>query len=315
MRGFDAVYLHYPFYGGAEPAVLAARALRIPHVVYFHMDVTWDGWRGKVLEAYSRTAAPVVLRSASAVLAHSIDYVEHSSAARLRLSNLRERPLGIDTDFYSPGHVSKERRSELGFDADRPAILFVGAMDVDHHFKGVPKLIQAFAREGLADRAQLVLVGGGALRPTYEDEARRAGVLEHVRFTGTLLGQDLVDAYRAAEVAVLPSTTHAESFGLVMVEAMAAARPVVASDWPGVRTVVNEEQGGVRVPPGDVSALANVLAQLLADPERRARMGARAREVAVAKYSHEVEREHLASDFAALDVQRARRARADQQVD
>ncbi len=300
LRGFDAIYLHYPFFGGAEPAVAAARALRIPYLVFFHMDVAWDGWRGRFLEGYSRSVAPIVLRGAGAVLASSMEYFAHSSAARLGLSDVRERPYGIDVDRLRPTEVTADWRVRVGLDPDLPVILHVGGMDVDHRFKGVPELIRAFGSAGLADRAQLALVGDGTLRGEYAAEADRLGLTSAVRFLGRLDDDDLRSAFQSAAVTVLPSTTAAEAFGIVLIEAMSCGSPTIASDLPGVRTVAAPEHGGRTVPPGDVPALGVALAELIDDEGARAAASIRARDAAVATYSRDAERDRLASDFAEL---------------
>jgi glycosyltransferase involved in cell wall biosynthesis len=79
--------------------------------------------------------------------------------------------------------------------------------------------------------------------------------------------------YALSDVVVLPSTTRGEAFGLVLLEAMASGIPVVASHLPGVRAVVDHGRNGLLVPPGDSSALAAAIADLLGDPARRVRMG------------------------------------------
>ncbi len=295
MRGFDAAWIHYPFFGGAEFAALGAALRRIPYAVSFHMDVVAGGIRGAVLAAHSRTAAPLILRHARAVTVGSRDHALHSSLGRRGLHNLIELPYGVDTDLYSPGTVSADERRALGLDPGRPVIAFVGGMDVPHAFKGVEQLLAAFAHPQIARRAQLVLVGDGELRPGYEATARRLGIAEHVHFLGRAPEEDLVRVYRAATMTVLPSTTEEEAFGIVLIEAMACGSPVVASALPGVRSVVGtgDDARGLTVSPGDVPALANALARLLNDDKLRAARAANALRAARGRYSRDTERRQL----------------------
>lgn len=293
----DALYLHYPFYGGAEVAALAARARRIPYIAFFHMDVRAGGLRGGAIRAYDRTVAPAILRGARRVMVSSFDYAKDATLGRLRLRNLRELPYGVDTSRFSPGAPDPGAMHRLGLDGSVPIILFVGGMDAGHAFKGVPVLIEAMA--GLPrGAARLVAVGDGELRPGFEALAS-ARLGEDVRFVGSAPDDLLRDLYRAAAVTVLPSVTREEAFGIVLIESMACGTPVIASDLPGVRTVLDEETG-LLATPGDAARLREALRALIGDTARRERMGARARLRAQERYSRERERDQLAAEFSAL---------------
>src|SRR5207342_2640072 len=126
LRRFDAVYLHYPFYGGAEAPTLLARLRRQPYVCFFHMDVVWDGWRGAVLWGYERSLARAILGGARRVFVSSLDYAEHSSIGRHPPATLREMPYAVDTDRFSPAPVPEGDLRALGVDPGRAVLLFVG---------------------------------------------------------------------------------------------------------------------------------------------------------------------------------------------
>jgi len=299
VRGFDAVYLHYPFYGGAELPSLLARLRRQPYVAYFHMDVVWDGWRGAVLWGYERSLARAVLGGAQRVFVSSLDYAAHSSIGRRPPRGLYEMPYAVDTDAFSPAAGADEDLAALGVDPARDRLLFVGAMDRDHAFKGIPELLRAFGAAGAADRAQLVLVGDGDLRPEYERLAADLLPQGATVFVGRAPDADLLRLYRSSAATVLPSTTREEAFGVVLIESMACGTPVVASALPGVRGVIEDGVQGLLVPPGDAGALAGALATVL-DPGRRAAMAASARARAVERFSSARERAVLAETFAGL---------------
>ena len=142
-------------------------------------------------------------------------------------------------------------------------LLFAGDVVAD---KGVGALLEAHA--ALPDAPPLVLAGR-AVDPALA--APRPGVIQ----LGPLPRGALLAAWQRCTVAVAPSLTP-ESFGLVALEAMTAGRPVVASRSGGLPDVVGDS--GVVVPPGDVPALRDALAALLADPGRRAALGAAAAE-------------------------------------
>ena len=123
--------------------------------------------------------------------------------------------------------------------------------------------------------ARLVVVGDSFLRPWLE--RRLSGrEREHVIFAGSVPPAELASYYASSHVAVSPATRN-ESFGIVLLEAMASGKALVASDIPGYRAVVEHGGDGLLVPPGDAPALAAALAALLRDPARRLAFGARGR--------------------------------------
>jgi len=136
--------------------------------------------------------------------------------------------------------------------------------------KGIPVLLHALAilqRQGL--RPECRLVGAGPELAAYETEARALG-LTNVRFLG--LRDDVPDVLRGAALTIVPSLWP-EAFGLAAAESQAAGVPVIAAQVGGLAEVVSDGVSGLLVPPGDPAALASAIAALLADPERRRRMG------------------------------------------
>ena len=168
------------------------------------------------------------------------------------------------------------RRSHLG-GHDGPTILNLGRLS---HKKGLDVLIRAFAivsRE-FAD-ARLVIAGPDdeALTPPLVAIAAAEGVLANVSFVGMLTGEDKLGALAAADVWALPS--HAENFGVAVVEALAAGLPVVISPAVNIAPEIAAFGAG-SVCPQDPEQLAAELLRLLRDSAERARLGHRAREFA-----------------------------------
>src|SRR5436309_227663 len=128
-------------------------------------------------------------------------------------------------------------------------------------------------------RARLIIVGHSVLRPRFE-AAVPAAVRDHVHFVGRVPSADLPRWYATGDIFVSPATG-GESFGIVLVEAMASGKPVVASDIPGYRCVVSPDRNGLLAPPGDPERLAHALASLALDPARQAELARRGRERAL----------------------------------
>jgi glycosyltransferase involved in cell wall biosynthesis len=177
-----------------------------------------------------------------------------------------------------------------------PSVLAVGRLIPA---KGFDVLLRAFARSHAHTRGiELRLVGGGSERDTLEALAAELGVA--VTFTGELSPAAVGDEYRRASLVVMPSRR--EGNPLVAIEAAAAGRPVLASDIPAMREVVQDGTTGVLVRGDDPDAFAHALDQLLEDPTKRGALGTAARRRAVADFSLDVcvER-HLALYRAVLD--------------
>jgi len=183
-------------------------------------------------------------------------------------------PNGVDTERFQPCTQPFAEWRDDG----RINVLFVGRLDPR---KGVQQLIDAMP-EVIArtnGRARLIVVGDSYLRQKFEASVA-PGARDHVKFLGHVPSADLPRWYATGDVFVSPATGN-ESFGIVLAEAMAAGRAVVASDIPGYRTVVTPEVDGVVAPPGDVPALAAQIARLANDAALRRELGRRGRERAL----------------------------------
>lgn len=175
-------------------------------------------------------------------------------------------PNGVDLEHFNSDVAPIEE-----FNDGRPNILFVGRMEKR---KGLNYLLDAFRRvkEDMPE-ARLIAVGPGTrLRRHYEKQVARQG-LKDVVFVGFASYEDLPRYYQTADVFCAPATG-SESFGIVLLEAMALGKPIVASDIEGYASVVSDGVDGVLVPPRDSHSLALSLIELLNDETRRHRMGA-----------------------------------------
>ncbi len=256
---FDVVHVHCPI-SPVLPlvAIDVASKTGLPIVGTFHTAADTDGW----VRAFRRPLSRFVARldRAVAVSEAAREYAaRHFPIAPIIIPN------GVDLDRFRPGVPRLAR-----FDDGVPNVLFVGRFDPR---KGIPELMRAadrLARDGTAFR--LVLVGDGGLRAEAERLARGA-LSGRVVFEGRVAHEHLPAYYASADLFCSPARG-GESFGMVLLEAMALGVPVIASDLPGHRSVVTPGQEGVLVPRRDVDALANAMGWLLRDAEERRRLGA-----------------------------------------
>lgn len=278
LKKADIIHLHYPWYGVAEWLLFFCR--RVPIVVTFHMDATANDWRGTIFNLHRTCIQPYLLRRAAKILVSSRDYAEQSSlrhALKGLGDKLVELPFGIDTDFFSPMKEDASRNHQA------KSILFVGGLDRAHDFKGLSVLLEAM--QMLPTDIRLDIVGDGSERESYEKRVGKMGLAARIHFHGRVERTSLRDFYRSSTVLAFPSTSAAEAFGLVAVEAQACGIPVVASRLPGVRTVVRDEETGLLVEPGSVSALANALKRVLTDEGLHTQLSQAARAHALNVYS------------------------------
>jgi len=275
LSGFDLVHLHYPFYFGAELLWFKSLAQGLPYVVTYHQDVLFSGALEPVARWHHRLLGTRILRRARRVLATSWDYARASRLADLLRSHpkrVTELPNGVDVERFHPAANGDNVRQSYGLRPTDRVVLFVGALDRAHYFKGIEVLLRALV-ELQRETMQLWVVGEGNLREAYQRQAHEMGLAERVVFCGRVSEGELATRYAACDMLVLPSTTMGEAFGVVLLEAMACGKPVIASNLPGVRAVVSDGQDGLLVRPGDASALSEAVGRLLDDPQLRRQMG------------------------------------------
>jgi glycosyltransferase involved in cell wall biosynthesis len=262
---------------------MAARRYHIPLVLSYHNQLK-DQHRLKqaLFYLYNHVVEPAALRRSVFLLPVRVAHLHQVHPALRADSRVREVVNGVDIDLFRP-MVQNDARKQIGLPSHVPIALFVGALDSAHRFKNVEGLLRAFASLRLPD-ALLLVVGDGNLRASLQLLATQLRLEQRVWFVGSRSPDRLVAFYNAANVQVLPSTD-VESFGLVLLEAMACGTPVVASRLPGIAALLEDGVDGLLTPPGDEKVLAAALETLLLQRKCAAAMGQRAREKVITNYT------------------------------
>ncbi len=255
---FDLLHFHEPFVPFLSPVVL--RQSQSVNIATFHAYAGFSPAYeigSRLLRGYAKRLHGRIAVSAAA--RHFID--------RFFPGDYKVIPNGVDVARF-------QRAVPLARWQDgRQNILFVGRHEPR---KGLLDLLKAYRLMRKAGcQCRLLIVGSGP----QEREARRYVMtrrLQDVEFLGRVSDAEKAQLYRTADVFVSPATGR-ESFGIVLLEAMAAGTPVVCSDIHGYKGVVRRNEQGLLVPPRDPKALAAATLRLLGDPELRARMGASGR--------------------------------------
>lgn len=266
-----------------------------PDVLHTHDGIGWytvlsqlmnHGIQGRILEVHDapQTRRRVRLKSlAGSWMIKRLGYrpLVHSSSVRKGVANaygisqdtIALIPLGIDTvQFARPAVSSSEWRQRMAIPADALVVLYVARLvppkNVALYVDIARRVIERI------DKAVFLVVGDGPLKAVLEGFVQECGLERKIRFLG--FRGDLVTIYHACDLFV--STSKYEGFGLAIVEAMAAGRPVVATAVGGVPEVILDGTTGRLCAPNDVNGLVRAVSDLLGDLSTRERMGDAARE-------------------------------------
>jgi len=249
-------------------AILPARLAGVPVVVTSrHNDAAfrlWPGIRQINRWLWGRVDAGIAISNAVARF-----NIEKEGAPADRVVTIH-----YGLPIVAPAQPEASRaalRTALGLSPDA---LLIGAVCRLIEPKGLPYGLEAFAR--IADRfpaAHLALAGDGPLRDALETQASALGIAARTHFLGWQA--ETAPIFAGLDIFLMPSLR--EGFGLVLLEAMTQSVPVVGSAVSAIPEVVADGETGLLVPPRDVDGLAEALASLLADPARRAAMGAAGR--------------------------------------
>jgi phosphatidylinositol alpha-mannosyltransferase len=258
---FDVVHTHCPI--SPSLPILAIKAASCPQVGTFHstggVGVLQDTFRNYLASVVDKLDARIAVSPTAA-----------ATAAQSFPGDYRIIPNGVDIERFSPTLPAFDEWR----DPDRVNLLFVGRLDPR---KGVHLLIEAMPEVSrrTQGRVRLIVIGDSYLRPRFEASVP-AAVRDRVWFLGHVPKDDLPRWYRSGDIFVSPASGN-ESFGIVLLEAMASGCPVVASDIPGYRSVVQPDVNGMMFTPGSVESLTDTLVRLVNDPERRQQLAARGR--------------------------------------
>jgi glycosyltransferase involved in cell wall biosynthesis len=261
----DVVHIFHPAWFGVQ-GMLMAKSMGAPVLASFHLDMArtaqhlGHAWAAKPLNWYTKT----VFNRADGILAPSRLVQREMQRIGVREVDLWRR--GVDAERFHPRYRSASMREMLSEGhPDETLLLYVGRLSHEkqlHHLRPVLEQVPG---------TRLALVGNGPARA----ELQQVFTGLPVHFTGFLSGEPLLQAYASADVFVFPSAL--ETFGLVVLEAMAAGLPVVASRVGGVAGVVQEGDTGFTFEPGDVAALIDSVRRIAASREQLAVMRSDAR--------------------------------------
>ncbi|MBP2414041.1 glycosyltransferase involved in cell wall biosynthesis [Arthrobacter stackebrandtii] len=259
-----------------------ARALGIPWVyeVRGQLADTWASTRAdaakesqRYLEFQAREAS--VMNAASSVFTLGETMKDSIVAAGIPAEKVLLAPNAVGGEFLGEPKNHVQARSTLGLDPD---LSYIGTVSSLVDYEGMDDLLDAFAiLSPDFPKLRLLIVGSGTSAPSLQDQAKRLGLSNKVIFTGRVPRESTPIYHAALDIFVVPRKDLAVTRAvtpLKPVEALASARPVVASNLPALREIVEDNVNGRLSAADDPADLATVLSGLLTDPELRKRLGA-----------------------------------------
>jgi len=270
---FDVLHIHVPFAYSTLAACAVARAKRVPYV--YRTIGTLDPWcfaqKAWKKRPYYRMFIERELRNAASI--HVTSEAERQALAGLGFeARVEVIPVGVELPPLQ--NRSAEGRSTR--------LLFLGRLDP---IKALPVLLEAVAALLRGDHEvvlQVAGVGTAAYRRELEANVRRLGLGDRVQFLGFVRGEAKIRLLAESDVFVLPSFH--ESFGVAVVEAMAAGMPAVVSDHVALASEIDQARAGAVARAGDVDSLVRALEQML-DPSVRLESAQRARELVESRFT------------------------------
>ncbi|MBW7882232.1 MAG: glycosyltransferase [Caldilineaceae bacterium] len=262
-RDVEIAHAHLPYPPAELSHLLCGRSRRF--VLTYHSDIV----RQRVLGALYRPFLWQVLRRASLIAVSNPVYIDDSPFLRRHRDKCRVVHFGVDLERFAvtPALSAQAEQWRARF-SGQLLVLFVGRL---RHYKGINVLIEAMRT---VEGGHALIVGVGPMETEWRTLAAELGVTDRVTFLGEVSDADVLSLYHAADLFVLPSTNRAETLGIVQLEAMACALPVISTELGTGTSYVNQhEKTGLVVAPNDATTLAAALRTLLADKSLRRTMG------------------------------------------
>lgn len=269
----DVAHIFHPVTVGL-PGLAMVKALNIPTLISFHLDfarlshhMNYGPINLGFMEGIADFMTRVVFNWGDYALAPSNRIRDDMLQLGIKEVGLWKR--GVDAERFHPDFYDDETRDMLSDgDVDAPLLLYVGRLSREKHIQDLRPLMDAMPE------VRLALVGDGPYREELEEIFAGTKTI----FTGYIKGEALSKAYASADIFVFPSSM--ETFGLVVVEAMAAGLPVVASRVGGIPDVVEEGYNGYTFDVSDTGAIIEGVQNISVTKENMAQMGKNGRSFA-----------------------------------
>lgn len=281
---FDIVHAHVYRHPHSDLSLIASKFARSEAVLTSHSPFPPSAARGylssMLVPVYDSTIGPLLLRSFSKIISLTQAEAEKLSALGVDRGKLFVLSHGVDRIHFQKVDF-EPFLSKYSLKGSR-FVLYLGRLN---RVKGIEYLLKAFSKvESHHADASLVIAGPctdpseASYKEFLQMEADRLGISDRTIFTGALTEQEKLQAYEACSVFVLPSIY--EPYGIVLLEAAAHGKPLVASYSDGPASIINDGETGFLVPPTDPVLLADRISELLSNDGLASKLGNAARRMA-----------------------------------
>ncbi|HHT9106661.1 MAG TPA: glycosyltransferase [Candidatus Wujingus californicus] len=271
----DITHLHFPYPIGEFAHLLFGHSSRT--VITYHNDIV----KQKYLLQLYKPFLMSIFKKADCIITTSPQLIKTSPVLNSFENKCKVIPYGIDIGRFSNPNKLISSKLRDKFNANY-IVLFVGRL---RYFKGLEYLIDAMKFVN----ATLLIIGAGAEENTLKAKVCAERLKDKIIFLGELANDDLPEYFDASDIFVLPSSHRSESFGIVLIEAMACGKAVISTELGTGTSFVNvHEKTGLVVPPKDPNALSNAINRLLSDEPLRKKC-----ELNAKRRSEEFSKEHL----------------------
>jgi glycosyltransferase involved in cell wall biosynthesis len=273
------VHIHVTQAYTPEVVWLISKIRGYRYITHIHIDAPPLTKVGFLLVPYKRFILSQVYRNAAKVVVFTKNQkADYSKRYRLKNDQIAVVPNGVENKFYY---------DKLRTLPKKPKLLFVGRLEAQ---KNLPLLIDSL--NGISTQFMTTIVGIGELLPQLEAQVKELGI-ENIIFAGRAEGKELINYFRLANVFVLSSER--EGMPLVLLEALAAGLPIVATDVEGNRDVVKHGKSGLLVPFNDPQKFGKAILQVVISKKKYENMSLASR-----KQSNDYAWERVVSNFQAI---------------
>lgn len=283
VRNFDVVHVHFPNIIALFALLFIPNAKKI--IVHWHSDIIDKGILGFLITPIQN----LILRRCNLVITTSMEYASASKPLRKFRSKISVVPIGIKdpvntSEIVKSYPVDKllKKNSALPIH-HKKIILAVGRLV---NYKGFDVLIEAAS--SLPTDCAIIIVGTGPQKTTLLDKITKNKLEDKVFLLGTVDAETLELLYRVSYIFCLPSTTRAEAFGVVLLEALSHGLPIVSTNitGSGVGWVNQHSKTGLTVPVNQPRALADAIIKLLENPSLHKKLGKHCRLRFISTFEH-----------------------------
>lgn len=272
----DIINGHTPVPFISDIGAHVASSLAIPYVLTYQNDlIKGTPLLTYMIKLYYKYLAAYTFRYSQKIIASSQYYADHSLYLKDYMGKIEIVPPGVSLSRFDYKNLKKEKLDIIAKPyVDIKIILFIGQLDKTHTHKGLSYLLLSLP--GILKKfpnTHLIVIGKGDNIEEYKRQTQELHISDYVTYTGFITDEDLPYYYNISHVVVLPSYNDSEGFGMILIEAGAAKKPVVASRVGGIPSVINDKVTGFLTPPQDSASLSNALITLLSDQNLAISMG------------------------------------------